>query len=137
MTAEGHVLGTLCVIDHKPRELTAEQARALQTLSHQVVAQLRLHKQLAEQLRINAELEQTNKALQAEVALRLRALGEAGSSARAFVSSLGRDLETHGRERDRLRSRLGMGARHASKAAVADGLDLEAARDAIAALLGA
>jgi PAS domain S-box-containing protein len=57
VTAEGHALGTLCVIDHKPRELTAEQARALRALSHQVVAQLRLRKQLAEQIRINAERE--------------------------------------------------------------------------------
>src|SRR5215472_6341571 len=48
VTAEGNALGTLCVIDHKPRELTAEQARALRALSHQVVAQLRLHKELAE-----------------------------------------------------------------------------------------
>jgi PAS domain S-box-containing protein len=55
VTAEGHALGTLCVLDHKPRELTADQARALRALSHQVVAQLRLHKQLADQLRINAE----------------------------------------------------------------------------------
>jgi PAS domain S-box-containing protein len=57
VTAEGHALGTLCVIDHKPRELTAEQARALRALSHQVVAQLRLRHQLAEQIRINAERE--------------------------------------------------------------------------------
>jgi PAS domain S-box-containing protein len=72
VTAEGHALGTLCVIDHKPRELTAEQARALRTLSHQVVTQLRLHNQLAEQLRINDELARTNEALQTEIAHRQR-----------------------------------------------------------------
>src|SRR5262245_47355752 len=64
VTDEGHALGTLCVIDHQPRELTAEQARALRALSHQVVAQLRLRQQLAEQLRINAARER------AEVELR-------------------------------------------------------------------
>ena len=63
MTAEGHALGTLCVIDHKPRQLTAEQARALKALSHQVVAQLRLRKQLADQLRVNAERKQAEEAL--------------------------------------------------------------------------
>jgi GAF domain-containing protein len=63
VTAEGHALGTLCVIDHQPRELTAEQARALRALGHQIVAQLRLHQQLAEQLRINAELAQANETL--------------------------------------------------------------------------
>jgi PAS domain S-box-containing protein len=73
VTAEGHALGTLCVIDHQPRELTAEQARALRALSHQVVAQLRLHKQLAEQLRVNAELAQSNESLRAEIAHRQRA----------------------------------------------------------------
>jgi PAS domain S-box-containing protein len=57
VTAEGHALGTLCVIDHRPRQLTPEQARALRALSHQVVAQLRLRHQLAEQIRINAERE--------------------------------------------------------------------------------
>jgi PAS domain S-box-containing protein len=55
VTAEGHALGTLCVIDHQPRELTADQAQALRSLSHQVVAQLRLRRELAEQVRINAE----------------------------------------------------------------------------------
>src|SRR5262249_45361887 len=63
VTAEGHALGTLCVIDHKPRELTAEQARALRALSHQVVAQLRLRKQLTEQNQINAELARANETL--------------------------------------------------------------------------
>src|SRR5262249_11100086 len=63
VTAEGHALGTLCVIDHKPRELTAEQARALRALSHQVVAQLRLSNQLAEQVRINAERQHAQEKL--------------------------------------------------------------------------
>src|SRR6516162_3279319 len=63
VTAEGHALGTLCVIDHKPRELTADQARALRALSHQVVAQLRLREQLAEQHRINAERKKAGEEL--------------------------------------------------------------------------
>jgi PAS domain S-box-containing protein len=73
VTAEGHALGTLCVLDHKPRELTAEQARALRALSHQVVAQLSLREQLTAQVRINADVARANAALQAEVALRRRA----------------------------------------------------------------
>jgi PAS domain S-box-containing protein len=63
VTTEGHALGTLCVIDHQPRELTAEQAGALRALSHQVVAQLRLHQQLAELLRINVERRQAEEEL--------------------------------------------------------------------------
>jgi PAS domain S-box-containing protein len=73
VTAEGHALGTLCAIDHKPRELTAEQAQALRTLSRQVVAQLRLHKQLAEQGRTNAELARANETLRAVIDHRERA----------------------------------------------------------------
>jgi PAS domain S-box-containing protein len=73
VTAEGQALGTLCVIDHRPRELTAEQARALRALSHQVVAQLHLRKQLLEQTRINAELAQANETLRVMIAHRQRA----------------------------------------------------------------
>jgi PAS domain S-box-containing protein len=73
VTTEGHALGTLCVIDHRPRELTAEQIRALRALSHQVVAQLRLRKQLAEQSQVNAELARANGTLRVVVAHRQRA----------------------------------------------------------------
>jgi PAS domain S-box-containing protein len=73
VTAEGHALGTLCVIDHAPRELTAEQARALRALSHQVVAQLRLRKQVAEQNQVNAELARANETLRVVLAHRQRA----------------------------------------------------------------
>jgi len=37
---EGLALGTLCVIDHQPRRLSAEQQKALQALSRQVMALL-------------------------------------------------------------------------------------------------
>ncbi|HEY9806158.1 MAG TPA: GAF domain-containing protein, partial [Candidatus Obscuribacterales bacterium] len=44
-TPDGFSLGTLCVIDHAPREINAEQIEALRVLSHQVVAQLELRRQ--------------------------------------------------------------------------------------------
>lgn len=43
-TDEGLALGTLCVIDHVPRELTAEQTDALRILAREVVAQLERRK---------------------------------------------------------------------------------------------
>lgn len=48
VTSEGHALGTLCVLDRKPRELTDRQAEALQALRRQVLAQLELRRNLDE-----------------------------------------------------------------------------------------
>ncbi len=47
----GHVLGTVCVIDTKPRVLTPEQIAALEALSRQVMARLELRLKVAEELR--------------------------------------------------------------------------------------
>jgi anti-sigma regulatory factor (Ser/Thr protein kinase) len=48
ITAEGHALGTLCVVDRQPRKLTVEQKEALEALRRQVVSQLELRRNLAE-----------------------------------------------------------------------------------------
>jgi GAF domain-containing protein len=44
---EGYALGTLCVIDRTPRELTPEQKEALQALSRLVLAQMEFRRNLA------------------------------------------------------------------------------------------
>ena len=46
VTNSGHALGTLCVIDREPRELTAEQRATLDALARQVMAQLNLRRSL-------------------------------------------------------------------------------------------
>ena len=84
VTTGGHALGTLCVIDYKPRELMPEQAEALRILSHQVMAQILLQKQLAESTRSNAALAELNRALQAEVEQRVRAEWELSKSRERF-----------------------------------------------------
>jgi GAF domain-containing protein len=40
ITAGGHTLGTLCVIDHRPRTWTPEQIDALQVLTISAVAEI-------------------------------------------------------------------------------------------------
>lgn len=57
-TPAGLPLGTLCVIDTKPRELTGHQKRALEILSNQVVRQLDLRLQ---QRRLERQQEEREK----------------------------------------------------------------------------
>jgi PAS domain S-box-containing protein len=47
ITSDGFAVGTLCVMDRKPRTLTPGQAEALRALSRQVVAQLELRRRLS------------------------------------------------------------------------------------------
>jgi PAS domain S-box-containing protein len=49
ITQEGHALGTLCVLDHVPRDLTPDQKQALQALGRLVVAQIELRRSVSDQ----------------------------------------------------------------------------------------
>ncbi|HZG51073.1 MAG TPA: ATP-binding protein [Pyrinomonadaceae bacterium] len=66
VTSDGHALGVLCVIDHIPRTLTAEQQEALHVLARQTMTQI--------QLRRNSNtLAELNQKLDREIAVRTRA----------------------------------------------------------------
>ena len=56
---EGYALGTLCVMDFEPRQLTFEQTESLRRLSRQVLTQLELRRNLVEYDQIIKELDQT------------------------------------------------------------------------------
>jgi signal transduction histidine kinase len=56
--AEGQAIGTLCVIDNVPRELTPEQKTALQVLGDMIVTRLEMIRLAGEVVQKNVELEQ-------------------------------------------------------------------------------
>ena len=57
----GHAIGTLCVLDHCPRELSATQLDALKMLGRLVISQLELRKKLAEMRRLTGELNEARE----------------------------------------------------------------------------
>ena len=63
ISSSGLPLGTLCVIDTKPKELNDDQLKALKALSNQVMAQLELRKSLKEIKQKHTELEQRTEDL--------------------------------------------------------------------------
>ena len=46
-TSDGHLLGSLCVIDQQPRQLSAQQCKVLEMLSHQVIQLLEFESSLS------------------------------------------------------------------------------------------
>ncbi len=69
VTQEGYALGTLCVMDRVPRELSPEQQLALKTVSLQVVDQLELRRQLAVLCRTILERKQVERRLALQYAV--------------------------------------------------------------------
>lgn len=62
IASEGYALGTLCVIDHVPRQFNPKQVEALRALGRQVITQMELRRHLAGLARITIEREQAQQA---------------------------------------------------------------------------
>lgn len=60
---DGYPLGTLCVLDYRPRELSERQRFALQALANQVMAHMELMYAHREQVELISELEATRNEL--------------------------------------------------------------------------
>src|SRR5690606_32950460 len=64
VTSDGHVLGTLCVIDREPRKLSIAEQSALRALARQVVTQMELKRTVTRLERSQQDLQLVNEALE-------------------------------------------------------------------------
>ncbi|WP_438481470.1 ATP-binding protein [Oleiharenicola lentus] len=86
----GHALGTLCVADNKPRQLTADQDRALRILRRYVVNAMELRRAVREQRETIQQLEITQRALETA-----RREAEAATQAKSrFLATMSHEIRT-------------------------------------------
>ena len=90
--SDGLPLGTLCILDYKPRQLTEQQATTLKALARQVMAQLELRRALSALRRANHLLNDKTALLENVVQLRTRKLSETVGELEAFSYSISHDL---------------------------------------------
>ncbi len=100
----GHNLGTLCVIDHRPRELNAADIRTLRELAATVVNELELRRaaadlrlQIAERERAERALAEALRSVESQVQARTAELSRRNDQLRAEMASR-REAETALRE---------------------------------------
>ncbi len=90
ITHDGWALGTLCIIDRQPRELTKEQTAALVMLRRHVVNALELRRLVSEQSSTIHELHETQRSLDAS---RREAL-QATQAKSQFLATMSHEIRT-------------------------------------------
>ncbi len=83
VTEEGHAIGTICVVDNKPRELTQRQLDLLKALANQVMKLLDLRKNNMNLAYIGKQLQERAKELQ-----------EANKELESFSYTVSHDLQS-------------------------------------------
>ncbi|MFK7772470.1 MAG: response regulator [Saprospiraceae bacterium] len=97
VTPDGEALGTLCVIDHQPREISQESKDLLSLLSHHVVTHMQVRKnngvlfQLNEQL--NQEIE-NRKNKEEQLKLAVAQAQQAERAKDQFLSNMSHEIRT-------------------------------------------
>ncbi|MDC3959309.1 sensor histidine kinase [Polyangium jinanense] len=89
-TADGHNIGTLCVIDNGPRQLDDDQRSALSALARQVAAQIDLRRANGRLAKLNGEL--VARAREAQAVIEQRKVIERIKD--EFVSTVAHELRT-------------------------------------------
>lgn len=90
VTSMGYALGTLCVLDSKPRSLEDDQIEALKALANQVINQFELRKKTLQLEKIKEDLEIKNKELE-QAKLNLE---EALKAKSVFLSMMSHEIRT-------------------------------------------
>ena len=95
ITAKGYALGTLCVIDTKPRQLGDAQICALEALARQVVSQLemrlllaRANREVEARQRAEATLQAANECLEQRVQERTQVLSKSNQQLEETLQAL-------------------------------------------------
>ncbi|MDI1319053.1 MAG: ATP-binding protein [bacterium] len=90
ITQDGTALGTLCIIDRKPRELTEEQKRALRVLRRYIINALELRRLIHVQQTTIGQLHETQVSLE-----KARTEAEAATKAKSrFLALMSHEIRT-------------------------------------------